>query len=126
MGYWQGKNWDPSVGSTEFEEFCEALSKPLHGSALRAMLDDGNYDESTKTVSLPGGLSVPLVVYNYAQYIKDVSIVSLGSGDSPDSEPLVASRFTMPGGRFCRRCELFCADISYLVLNASSAVLRDL
>jgi len=71
LSYWQGKNWDPTVGSTKFEEFCDALSKPLHGSELRATIDGASYDVTTDMLALPGGLNVPLVVYNYAQYIKE-------------------------------------------------------
>ncbi|OSX59888.1 hypothetical protein POSPLADRAFT_1183590 [Postia placenta MAD-698-R-SB12] len=71
MGYWQGKNWDPSVGSTKFEEFCDVLAKPPTGSELTALSDGMSYDELTGTMSLPGGLNVPLVVYNYAQYVKE-------------------------------------------------------
>ena len=71
MGYWQAKVWDPAVGSTGFEEFCAALAKPWgHGDAARIRFVD--YDEETETVALPGGLNVPKVVYNYAQYIKEV------------------------------------------------------
>ncbi|KAI0917296.1 hypothetical protein AcW2_007465 [Taiwanofungus camphoratus] len=72
LGYWQGKNWDPEVGSTGFDEFCDALSQPFVG-------DDGDfsgdgliaYDDDAKTVALPGGLNVPLTVYNYARYVKE-------------------------------------------------------
>ncbi|TDL22164.1 peptidase S28 [Rickenella mellea] len=56
LGAWQAKNWDPAVGSTRFDEFCDALAKPLIGSA---------------TSTLPGGVKVPLTVYNYAQYIRE-------------------------------------------------------
>lgn len=31
------------------------------------------YDESTNMVTVPGGLDVPLTVYNYATFIKEVS-----------------------------------------------------
>ncbi|PCH40119.1 peptidase S28 [Wolfiporia cocos MD-104 SS10] len=69
MGYWQGKNWDPTVGSTGFEEFCEALSKPLLGSEIQETAT--TYNVETDMLTLPGGLNVPLVVYNYARYIKE-------------------------------------------------------
>ncbi|EPT05266.1 hypothetical protein FOMPIDRAFT_1013559 [Fomitopsis schrenkii] len=73
MGYWQAKVWDPAVGSTGFEEFCAALAQPL-GHARARLLD---YDAETQTVALPGGLNVPKVVYNYAQYIKEAHGVSV-------------------------------------------------
>ncbi|GBE84978.1 Probable extracellular serine [Sparassis crispa] len=64
LGSWQAKNWDPQVGSTRFDEFCAALSKPL------LISNEIVYDEASKTVALPVGLNIPLVVYNYANYIK--------------------------------------------------------
>lgn len=73
MGYWQAKVWDPAVGSTGFEEFCAALAQPL-GHARARLLD---YDAETQTVALPGGLNVPKVVYNYAQYIKEARRLTL-------------------------------------------------
>ena len=60
LGAWQSKNWDPEVGSTRFDEFCEALAKPLFGK------------NATEFTLLPGGLSVPITVYNYGKYIKEV------------------------------------------------------
>lgn len=60
LGGWQSKNWDPEVGSTRFDEFCEALAKPLFGR------------NATDFLSLPGGLDVPITVYNYGNYIKEV------------------------------------------------------
>lgn len=71
MGYWQAKVWDPAIGSTGFEEFCAALAKPLGRARI------GVHDAETQTVALPGGLNVPKVVYNYAQYIKEASPVAL-------------------------------------------------
>ena len=75
--------WDPAVGSTGFEEFCAALAKPLgHGGAAQIRFVD--YDAETETIALPGGLNVPKVVYNYAQYIKEVSLLALPAyGCSP-------------------------------------------
>ncbi|KLO14751.1 peptidase S28 [Schizopora paradoxa] len=59
LGSWQSKNWDPKLGSTKFDQFCEALAKPL--GKLNA----------TQSVSLAGGLDVPVTVWNYANYIKE-------------------------------------------------------
>lgn len=43
-----------------------------------------DYDAETDTVALPGGLNVPKVVYNYAQYIKEVGLLTLPAyGCSP-------------------------------------------
>ncbi|CAL1713219.1 unnamed protein product [Somion occarium] len=67
LGAWQAKNWDPEVGSTEFDKFCEALDEPLRGHEA----DGLTYDEDAQLVSLPNGLSIDLSVFNYAKYIKE-------------------------------------------------------
>ncbi|KAI0074024.1 peptidase S28 [Panus rudis PR-1116 ss-1] len=67
LGAWQAKNWDPAVGSTDFEQFCDALNKPLLGHDPEILI----YDNITQMVTLPGGLRVDLSVYNYANYIKE-------------------------------------------------------
>ncbi|EPQ50969.1 peptidase S28 [Gloeophyllum trabeum ATCC 11539] len=54
LGYWQAKVWDPAVGSTKFDEFCEALE---HGGA--------------QSVTLPGGLSLDFALLNYAKWIRE-------------------------------------------------------
>ena len=71
LGSWQAKNWDPEVGSTRFNEFCAVLDKPLIG--MTGTAETVAYDESTNMVTVPGGLDVPLTVYNYATFIKEVS-----------------------------------------------------
>jgi hypothetical protein len=71
LGSWQAKNWDPEVGSTEFEEFCEALGKPPFG--ISAANANAPYGDPVRMIKLPGGLSLDFAVLNYAKYIKDVS-----------------------------------------------------
>ncbi|KAH9936342.1 serine carboxypeptidase S28-domain-containing protein [Fomitopsis serialis] len=83
MGYWQAKVWDPSVGSTGFEEFCAALSKPLGSGDLTAHEVIG-YNVETQMIALPGGLNVPKVVYNYAQFIKENYVSRCPEGTSVD------------------------------------------
>ncbi|KAK8843963.1 hypothetical protein IAR55_006755 [Kwoniella newhampshirensis] len=51
-GYWQAKNWDPAVGSTEFYNFCDTLT--AGGS-------DGHL----------GLLKIPAEIVNYGKYIKE-------------------------------------------------------
>ncbi|KAH7883989.1 peptidase S28 [Phlebopus sp. FC_14] len=68
LGYWQAKNWDPAVGSTKFDEFCEALSKPIVGAAHIAALPVGH---ENRLMSLPGGYKIDFSILNYAQYIKE-------------------------------------------------------
>ncbi|KZT12085.1 peptidase S28 [Laetiporus sulphureus 93-53] len=69
LGYWQGKNWDPIINSNGFDIFCAALNKSLRGDDIS--FGETTHDENAHVLLLPGGLSVPLVVYNYAQYVKE-------------------------------------------------------
>ncbi|OCH91247.1 peptidase S28 [Obba rivulosa] len=62
LGAWQAKNWNPEVGSTRFEEFCDTLNEPIFGSPGLS---------GEQMITFESGLSVPLVVYNYAKYIKE-------------------------------------------------------
>lgn len=55
LGGWQGRNWDPSIGSTKFYEFCDALG----ASNLVGMVSKEKRDWE--------------VLENYAGWIKDVS-----------------------------------------------------
>jgi hypothetical protein len=67
LSSWQSKVWDPAVGSNEFDNFCSALS-PLGAKE----------DVLSEIFVLPGRLELPIVVYNYAQYIKKVRPLILG------------------------------------------------
>ncbi|KZT27441.1 peptidase S28 [Neolentinus lepideus HHB14362 ss-1] len=58
LGYWQAKVWDPAVGSTKFDEFCEALDQPPIGGTAESIL-------------LPGGLSLDFASLNYAKWIRE-------------------------------------------------------
>ncbi|KAH9841596.1 peptidase S28 [Rhodofomes roseus] len=81
MGYWQAKVWDPAVGSTGFEEFCAALEKPFGGADFVEGEVIG-YNIQSQMIVLPGGLNVPKVVYNYAQYIKENFVSQCPEGTS--------------------------------------------
>lgn len=61
--------WDPEVGSTAWDEFCEALDRPFRPWDAPDVL---SYHEETGVVSVHQGIRVPLPVYNYARYIKEV------------------------------------------------------
>lgn len=71
LGSWQEKNWDPTVGSTKFDEFCEALGKRPYGVTEESAKSP--FGDRTRMITLPGGLSLDFTVLNYAKYIKDVS-----------------------------------------------------
>ncbi|KAI0291929.1 peptidase S28 [Multifurca ochricompacta] len=61
LGWWQSRNWDPAVGSTNFDQFCATLN--------------GDSD-TARTVLLPGGLNVNVAVLNYAKWIRE-NVVTL-------------------------------------------------
>lgn len=63
------------MGSTKFDEFCEALDKPVfgHPDQLGLVLNETMfYNAQTNMVTLPDGLEFDLSVLNYAKYIKEV------------------------------------------------------
>ncbi|PFH51231.1 hypothetical protein AMATHDRAFT_59519 [Amanita thiersii Skay4041] len=66
LGYWQAKNWDPEVGSTGFDDFCEVLNGPVKFSHLANL----PYEHSERMVEMPEGLLLDLAVVKYAYYIK--------------------------------------------------------
>lgn len=77
MSSWQAKNWDPAVGSTKFDEFCEALDKRVLPRVEELDLTSNEtmfYSAESNMVTLPGGLELDLSVLNYAKYIKRVRI----------------------------------------------------
>lgn len=79
LGSWQAKNWNPAVGSTRWEEFCEALDKPIFGrNGLAAVTGDEEvlYDDESGLVTFVGwdGLQLDISVLNYAKYIKEVRL----------------------------------------------------
>lgn len=64
-GGWQGQNWDPAVGTTDWADWCRALTTPR-----------ANADASVAGMSVPGSL------LNYADYVRDEVIKpSCPSGD---------------------------------------------
>ncbi|KAF8895639.1 serine carboxypeptidase S28-domain-containing protein [Infundibulicybe gibba] len=72
LGSWQSKNWDPEVGSTTFDDFCNALSRPF-GHLHSAELPIGHHD---RMVTVSGDLRLDFSILNYAHWIK-----KLPSGD---------------------------------------------
>ena len=67
---WQDKNWDPEVGSEEFDEFCKRINRP-HKSLEEAMRATGaDPDDVTELVNTPG---FDFTLLNYAAYVRTVS-----------------------------------------------------
>ncbi|WWC72992.1 uncharacterized protein I206_106956 [Kwoniella pini CBS 10737] len=56
LGYWQAKNWDPKVGSSEFYNFCDSLTA---GGASHKI----------------GLIKVPASIVNYGKYIKEKVVI---------------------------------------------------
>ncbi|KAF9234953.1 peptidase S28 [Melanogaster broomeanus] len=71
LGAWQAKNWDPEVGSTRFDDFCEALSKPIVGASHMAALPVGHED---RLLTLWNEHKIDFSILNYAQWIKENSV----------------------------------------------------
>ncbi|RXK38184.1 hypothetical protein M231_04558 [Tremella mesenterica] len=64
LGNWQSQNWDPTVGSDEFQQFCDALL-------------------SNETGVWFDSIYIPSTVVNYGKYIND-SVVSQCPRDTGD------------------------------------------
>jgi len=64
---WQSKVWDPEVGSTTFDDFCDALSKPFGKFQETAELP---FNDPQRMVNVSDGFSVDFSIFNYATWIK--------------------------------------------------------
>ncbi|KAK1227719.1 Serine carboxypeptidase S28 [Marasmius sp. AFHP31] len=68
LGAWQSKNWDPAVGSTSFDTFCNAINEPPAGVDHSAVNLD--FENPSRLVSIGNGLAVDYALANYGNYIK--------------------------------------------------------
>ncbi|KIJ60108.1 hypothetical protein HYDPIDRAFT_99441 [Hydnomerulius pinastri MD-312] len=68
LSAWQAKNWDPEVGSPRFDEFCEALNKPILGATHIAALPVGHED---RLLTLWDGHKADFSFLNYAKWIRE-------------------------------------------------------
>ncbi|KAG6332495.1 hypothetical protein ID866_6597 [Astraeus odoratus] len=68
LSFWQAKNWDPAVGSTDFDEFCDTLKKPIFGATNIASLPIGHED---RLFSLFDGYKIDFSILNYAKHIRE-------------------------------------------------------
>ncbi|KIY62526.1 peptidase S28 [Cylindrobasidium torrendii FP15055 ss-10] len=83
IGYWQAKCWDPKYGSTGFDDFCEALSKPPVGHISAAA--DLPFDHESRMVGVAEDLRVDFTVLNYAKWVKE-NVVASCPEDSTQEE----------------------------------------
>ncbi|TFL01721.1 peptidase S28 [Pterulicium gracile] len=67
FGSWQSKNWDPAVGSTEFDDFCGAVNSPPTGQNLD--IHAVPYGTGARSVKTPAG-PLDFSLINYAEYIR--------------------------------------------------------
>ena len=79
LGSFQSLNWDPSVSSDQFADFCTALvgkpSGPVSPAPQRrsALLGNGG-EQAFFGARDSGSLKVPAVVENYARFIRDTFV----------------------------------------------------
>ena len=76
FGSWQDKNWDPAIGSNEFDDFCSKINQP-YGSIEDAEKAAGVDAEDVMTLVATPGFDFTLL--NYAAYVRAVSRLSLRS-----------------------------------------------
>ncbi|KAF8651928.1 hypothetical protein AX16_004572 [Volvariella volvacea WC 439] len=69
LGSWQDRNWDPEVGSTNFEEFCATLSG--HHSRISQGISSLPFGHPDRSVRASNGLKVDFVIWNYAKWIRE-------------------------------------------------------
>lgn len=67
---WQSKNWDPEVGSEEFDEFCKRINHPF--SSLEDVMETTGLDpdDAMGLINAPG---FDFALLNYATYVRTVS-----------------------------------------------------
>ena len=68
---WQAKNWDPAVGSEEFDEFCKRIHHPAKSFEDIIKATGADLDDAMALVSTPG---FDFTLLNYAAYVRAVSI----------------------------------------------------
>ncbi|KAF8157984.1 peptidase S28 [Crassisporium funariophilum] len=69
LGAWQAKCWDPEVGSTAFDDFCEALSSTF--GKVQAESLELPFEHPERMVTLDGGFAVDISIINYGKWIKE-------------------------------------------------------
>lgn len=72
LGAWQAKCWDPEVGSTTFDEFCESLDKWIIPGRVSAADMKLPFGHPKRMVSLGQDFALDMAVVNYGKWIKEV------------------------------------------------------
>ncbi|KAJ3510022.1 hypothetical protein NLJ89_g4906 [Agrocybe chaxingu] len=68
LGSWQAKCWDPAIGSTAFDDFCDILTHPF-GSISSAALELP-FGHPDRMVIAEDGYAFDVSIINYGRYIK--------------------------------------------------------
>ena len=69
---WQAKNWDPEVGSDEFDEFCKRINHPLSLTEDAVNMTSLDADDAMILTSAPG---FDRTLLNYAAYVRTVRLI---------------------------------------------------
>lgn len=72
LGAWQAKCWDPEVGSTVFDEFCESLDKWVIPGRVSAADMDLPFGHPKRMVSLGQDFALDIAIVNFGKWIKKV------------------------------------------------------
>jgi len=75
LGTWQAKCWDPEVGSTAFDEFCESLDKWIIPGRVSVADMKLPFGHPKRMVPLGQDLALDIAIVNYGKWIKE-NIVS--------------------------------------------------
>ena len=67
---WQAKNWDPQVGSEEFDEFCKRINHSFSSFEDAVEATGVGLEDAMTLVSTPG---FDFALFHYAAYVRAVS-----------------------------------------------------
>jgi hypothetical protein len=67
---WQEKNWDPEVGSEEFDKFCQKINHPYKSIKQAVETTGVNTEDVMALLNFPG---FDFTLLNYASYVRTVS-----------------------------------------------------
>jgi len=68
---WQAKNWDPEVGSEEFDEFCKRINHPFKSIEEAVEVTGVDIEDVMALVSAAG---FDFTLLNYAVYVRAVRL----------------------------------------------------
>ena len=73
LNAWQAKCWDPEVGSSAFDEFCESLDKWILPFSRASAADmELPFGHPKRMVSIGQDFALDMAIVNYGKWIKEV------------------------------------------------------